>query len=121
MPTIVLDPVQLAMPKDGEDRARAFYGGVLGLEEVSSPAPVRAGGGLRFRSGSVEVHLGVEPDFRTARRAHPALPVDDLDALAARCEAAGVEVLWDERHPGVRRFDVHDPFGNRIELQQSGR
>lgn len=118
---VALDHVQLAMPAGEEERARAFYRDVLGMEEVEKPEPMRASGGAWFRSGSVEIHLGVETGFRPARKAHPAVRVSGVDALAARCEAAGCEVLWDDRYPGVRRFYVHDPFGNRIEFLQPTR
>lgn len=115
---LALDHVQLAIPPGGEERARPFYRDVLGMEELPKPEPMRASGGAWFRAGGVELHLGVEAGFRPARRAHPALRVEGIDALAARCRDAGVEVEWDGRYPGVRRFYVHDPFGNRIEILQ---
>jgi catechol 2,3-dioxygenase-like lactoylglutathione lyase family enzyme len=113
---LALDHVQLAMPRGSEEEARAFYAGVLGMEEVPKPEPMRAAGGAWFRAGGAELHLGVEEDFRPARKAHPALRAGDLDALAERCAAAGHPVEWDVRFPGVRRFYVADPFGNRIEI-----
>jgi catechol 2,3-dioxygenase-like lactoylglutathione lyase family enzyme len=111
--TAALDHVQLAMPAGGEEAARGFYHGLLGLAEVEKPESLRAGGGVWFEPS---IHLGVEADFRPARKAHPGLRMPDLDGVAARLARAGVEVQWDERLPGVRRFYVHDPFGNRIEL-----
>lgn len=118
MAYLTLDHVQIAMPAGEEDAARAFYRDVLWLEEVPKPEPMMANGGAWFRSGGVELHLGVEADFEPARRAHPGLRVDDVDAVAARCDAAGHAPQWDERYPGMRRFYVHDPFGNRIEVMQ---
>ena len=115
---LALDHVQLAMPAGAEERARAFYRDVLGFEELEKPASMQASGGAWFRSGEVEIHLGVEADFRPARKAHPALGVADADAAAARWAALGCGVEWDDRYPGVRRFYVHDPFGNRIEILQ---
>ena len=76
--------IQLAMPEGGEERARAFYAGVLGLVEVEKPGNLKARGGCWFETGAVRVHLGVEPDFRPARKAHPAFLVDDVAALAAK-------------------------------------
>jgi catechol 2,3-dioxygenase-like lactoylglutathione lyase family enzyme len=108
-----LDHVQLAMPPGGEEAARSFYGGVLGLAEVSKPEPLRAAGGVWFAPG---VHLGVEAGFRPARKAHPGLGMSDLDGVAGRLAAAGFDVTWDERWPGVRRLHTSDPFGNRLEL-----
>ena len=118
MRILALDHVQLAMPAGEEDRARAFYGGVLGMEEVDKPGPMQASGGVWFRAGSAEIHLGVEGGFHPARKAHPGLRVDDVDAFAAHCQAAGCPPVWDDRYPGVRRFYVDDPFGNRIEILQ---
>ncbi|MFN2543208.1 MAG: VOC family protein [Actinomycetota bacterium] len=108
--------VQLAMPSGGESRAEAFYGGLLGLERIEKPPELAGRGGCWFRGQGVELHLGVEDPFLAARKAHPALLVDGLDALEARLGEAGVEVTKDVELEGHRRFYAHDPFGNRIEL-----
>jgi catechol 2,3-dioxygenase-like lactoylglutathione lyase family enzyme len=108
--------VQLAMPAGGEDDARRFYGGILGLDEVPKPPGLASRGGCWFRGGDVEIHLGVEEGFRPARKAHPALLVDDLDAMRDRLSAAGHEIILDGELQGHRRFYTADPFGNRIEL-----
>lgn len=106
------------MPRGREEEARAFYVHVLGFEELPKPAHLAARGGAWFRSGPAEVHLGVEDDFRAAKKAHPALLVDDLAAMVAACAAAGHPALTDEPLPGFDRAYVADPFGNRIELLQ---
>jgi catechol 2,3-dioxygenase-like lactoylglutathione lyase family enzyme len=114
-----LDHVQVSCPAGSEDRLRAFYVGVLGLAEVAKPPALVARGGVWFRGGTCELHCGVETDFRPARKAHPGIVVNDsagLDALAAQCAAAGHEVTWSSDIPGVRRFHVADPVGNRLEL-----
>ena len=116
MPVTAIDHVQLAMPAGGEDAARSFYAGLLGLAEVPKPPNLAKRGGCWFEGDRVKVHLGVEQDFRPARKAHPALLVADLPALAARLAAAGVELVDDEPLEGYERVYVHDPFGNRIEL-----
>ena len=104
------------MPAGREDDADAFYTGLLGLERVPKPPALAARGGRWFRSGSVEVHLGVEDDFRPARKAHPALKVDGVAALRERLAAAGVTVVDDEPLEGYERFYASDPFGNRLEF-----
>ncbi len=111
-----LEHVQLAMPPGREDEARAFYHGILGIPEKVKPPHLAARGGCWFESGEVKIHLGVEADFRPARKAHPALVVDDLRALAARLEQAGYRIVEDPPLDGGDRFYVDDPFGNRIEL-----
>ena len=103
-----IDHVQLAAPPGCEDEARGFFGELLGLREVEKPASLAARGGVWFE----QLHIGVEEDFRPARKAHPAFVVDDLDALAARIG----EVRWDDALPGVRRFYADDPWGNRLEF-----
>jgi catechol 2,3-dioxygenase-like lactoylglutathione lyase family enzyme len=111
-----IDHVQLAMPAGGEDDARAFYDGVLGIPEKPKPPHLAARGGCWFAADGVELHLGVEDGFRPARKAHPALLVDDLTALVRRLGEAGVDVVEDEPLPGYDRVYVADPFGNRLEL-----
>jgi catechol 2,3-dioxygenase-like lactoylglutathione lyase family enzyme len=113
-----LDHVQLAAPPGCEEAARRFYGQLLGLVELEKPEPLRGRGGVWFRCGAHQVHIGVTGDFAPARKAHPALAVtpDGLEALAARLREAGHEVSWDEAVPGVRRFYTADPWGNRLEL-----
>jgi len=113
-----IDHVQLAMPPGGEDQARAFYQGLLGIPEVPKPPNLAKRGGCWFEDRAVKIHLGVEPDFRTARKAHPALIVEDLQRLAASITRAGYPVVKDEPLEGYHRVFVNDPFGNRIELMQ---
>jgi catechol 2,3-dioxygenase-like lactoylglutathione lyase family enzyme len=111
--------VQIAMPAGEEEKARAFYRDLLGLTEIPKPAELAGRGGAWFRSGYVQVHLGVELDFRPARKAHPAFLVNHLDKLLAEIRDAGLEV--DSSQPALdeyRRVHVFDPFGNRIELME---
>jgi catechol 2,3-dioxygenase-like lactoylglutathione lyase family enzyme len=116
MTIVGLDHVQLAMPKGREEDADAFYRDLLGFTVVAKPEPLAARGGRWYEVGDVHVHLGVDADFRAATKAHPALVVDDLDALAARLEVSGVTPRWEDDQPGMRHFYVDDPFGNRLEL-----
>jgi catechol 2,3-dioxygenase-like lactoylglutathione lyase family enzyme len=115
--TIVrLDHVQLAMPEGREQDADAFYRDLLGFSVVPKPPALAARGGRWYEAGDVRLHLGVDATFRAATKAHPALVVDDLDALAARLDVAGVTPRWEDDQPGTRHFYVDDPFGNRLEL-----
>lgn len=112
---IGLDHVQLAMPTNGEARARAFYGDLL-VTEIPKPPHLARRGGLWFRCGGLQLHLGIEADFRPARKAHPGLLVRDLPGVVRACEAAGFQTNQDEPLDGFDRVYVADPFGNRLEL-----
>jgi catechol 2,3-dioxygenase-like lactoylglutathione lyase family enzyme len=119
MKITTIDHVQLAMPAGEEEKARAFYIGMLGFTEIPKPAELAGRGGAWFESGAAQLHLGVEADFRPARKAHPAFLVDDLNGLIAKIQSAGFET--DTTQPplaGYQRAHVFDPFGNRIELMQ---
>jgi catechol 2,3-dioxygenase-like lactoylglutathione lyase family enzyme len=119
MVIIGIDHVQVAAPPGCEAAARAFYGELLGLEELAKPEPLRARGGCWFRVGGQELHVGVEEPFAPARKAHPGLVVTDLAALEARLRAAGYEPRADDSLAGAVRSHVDDPFGNRLELRQA--
>ncbi|KOG28678.1 VOC family protein [Streptomyces resistomycificus] len=111
-----VDHVQLAAPPGCEELLRGYYVHVLGMTEVPKPPALAARGGCWFRAGSVRLHLGIEPDFRPAKKAHPGLRVTDIEAYAARLEHRGTPVTWDTGLPGHRRFYCQDPVGNRLEF-----
>ncbi|MGB7373014.1 VOC family protein [Pontixanthobacter sp.] len=113
-----IDHVQLAMPPGGEEDARAFFTGVLGLAEVPKPANLARRGGCWFVGGTAHIHLGVEETFSPAKKAHPALLVDDLEALKLRLAEKGVAFTAGKPLENYIRGDISDPFGNRIELMQ---
>jgi catechol 2,3-dioxygenase-like lactoylglutathione lyase family enzyme len=98
MSVVGLDHVQVAAPRGCETEARRFYGSLLGLVEVEKPESLRGRGGVWFRCGEQQLHIG------------------ELDVLAESLQDAGEQVLWDEALTGIRRFYTQDPWGNRIEL-----
>lgn len=118
MAIIGLDHVQLAMPPGSENCARAFYIDVLGMTELAKPEPLAARGGCWFASGTTQVHLGVEDPFAPAKKAHPALLVDDLAALKTMLDRNDVPFADGVPLDGYVRGDIHDPFGNRIEIME---
>jgi catechol 2,3-dioxygenase-like lactoylglutathione lyase family enzyme len=118
MPVERIEHVQLAMPPGGEPRASEFYAGLLAIPEIPKPPHLAARGGCWFERGALKLHLGVEDDFRPARKAHVALIVSDLVALVGRLRAAGVEIVDDEPLDDYERCYVYDPFGNRLELME---
>ncbi|RPF34079.1 VOC family protein [Streptomyces sp. TLI_185] len=124
-----VDHVQLAAPPGSEDRLRAYYVDVLGMTEIPKPHALAARGGCWFQAGVVQLHLGIEAapagggkcHCRPAKKAHPGLRVEGIDTYAARLEAHGAAVTWDDNLPGYRRFYSEDPVGNRLEFLEPGR
>ena len=113
------DHVELAVPIGGEDEARNFYAGLLGIGEVPKPPHLARRGGCWFENGAIKVHLGIETDFRPAHMAHYAFRVADLVIRAKRLAEARFSVTEDEPLAGFDRCYVDDPFGNRIELMEA--
>ena len=115
---IDIDHVQIAAPKGCEEDARRFFGGLLGLDEIEKPEPLRSRGGCWFRVGSRQLHVGVEEPFEPAGKAHPAFAVSDIEGLFGVLKTTGVKCNWDEALGGVRRFYAYDPWGNRLEFTE---
>ena len=119
MTTPPIHHVLVAIPVGGEAAARTFYGDVLGLREIPKPENMAARGGLWFMAGEIGVHLGLDPDFLPARKAHVAYEVTNLDDLRSRLESGGTPTRDDVPIAGYRRFHTEDPFGNRMELLEA--
>ncbi len=114
-----IDHVNIAIPVGGEDLARSFYGDILGFVETPKPENLADRGGVWFEQGEVKIHLGVEKDFRPAKKAHPAFVTDDLRTVVERCKKGGYHVVMDEPAlEGYNRVHIFDPFGNRIEIME---
>ncbi|MER7989174.1 VOC family protein [Streptomyces noursei] len=113
---VAVDHVQLAAPPGSEDRLRRYYGDVLGMTEIPKPPVLAARGGCWFQAGPVQLHLGIEADFRPAKKAHPGLRVTGIEEYAAHLEERGAQVVWDEDLPGHKRFYSVAPVGNRLEF-----
>jgi catechol 2,3-dioxygenase-like lactoylglutathione lyase family enzyme len=114
-----IDHVQLAAPPGCEADARRFFVELLGLTEVPKPPAMAVRGGVWFQCGAQQIHIGVEKDFRAAKKSHPALRLVDeagLDALRARLTSAGVAVRDDDEIQETARFFAEDPWGNRLEF-----
>lgn len=114
-----IDHVQVAAPKGEEETARAFYSGVLGMEEVEKPDVLKARGGAWFKSGNCHLHVGIEEPFIPAKKAHPAFAVEGYEELREHLASKSVRFQDDNDIPGVVRMYVFDPFGNRIELMKN--
>jgi len=114
-----LHHAQISIPRGAEEDARHFYCGVLGLHEVDKPAALHGRGGLWLQVGDAQVHVGTEDGVeRTATKAHVAYEVDDLAAMRHRLEQCGISALDGIPIPGYKRFEIRDPFGNRVEFMQ---
>jgi hypothetical protein len=114
-----LDHIQLAMPPGGEGAARAFWCGIVGLAELPKPAALRDRGGLWLRLDGSELHLGVQPNFTPATKAHPGFVTSDIATLATLLVEAQHPIDWDTALNDRRRFFTEDPFGNRLEFLQT--
>jgi catechol 2,3-dioxygenase-like lactoylglutathione lyase family enzyme len=121
MAIIEIEHLQIAIPLASEERARAFYSGVLGFREIAKPAEMAKRKSLWFVAGKVNLHLGIEVDFHPAKRAHPAFIVEGLDGILAVLAREGASAKQDTSFQGYRRFHVFDPFGNRLELMERER
>jgi RNAse (barnase) inhibitor barstar len=113
-PDFALDHVQLAMPPGAEEQACAYWVGVVGLSRTEKPPQLVDHGGVWLTGEALDLHIGVDIDFRPATKAHPGILVRDFDALLGRLIEAGYETRPSDEMPG--RFHTNDPFGNRIEF-----
>ena len=111
-----IDHIQIAAPQGSEDVARNFYGVLLGMEEITKPDNLKARGGCWFQCGSQEVHIGIQPDFSPAKKAHPGFTVNALEQLQLNLQEAGYAISEEPPIDGRSRFFTHDPFGNRVEF-----
>jgi catechol 2,3-dioxygenase-like lactoylglutathione lyase family enzyme len=109
--------VSLPRPPGSEAETRHFYGALLGLQEVTPPQSLHALDLIWFRLGDGELHLFAEPPTGQDHSGrHVCLAVDDVEALRARLEGAGMSVVGTVPIPGRPRYFVRDPFGNLIEI-----
>lgn len=111
-----IDHVQVAAPAGKEEAAREFYAGILGMLEIEKPEPLKEKGGVWFKFGEQQLHVGIEEPFSPAKKAHPAFRVSGYGELINYLATTDIEVKEDDSIPGVDRFFVFDPFGNRLEF-----
>lgn len=111
-----IDHIQLAAPKGGEEAAREFFSGILGLTEVDKPKELKKRGGVWFEFGTFQLHIGVEEPFSPAKKAHPAFVVENIEELKLHLKGKNVVFKEDDNLPGANRIFLEDPFGNRLEL-----
>ncbi|TWT06827.1 glyoxalase [Planococcus sp. CPCC 101016] len=111
-----IDHVQVAAPSGKEAAAREFYATILGMQEIEKPEALKGRGGAWFEFGGQQLHVGVEEAFSPAKKAHPAFRVAGYDELKNHLLRNGIIVKKDDSIPGVERFFVFDPFGNRLEF-----
>ncbi|MEL6309795.1 MAG: VOC family protein [Chloroflexota bacterium] len=114
-----LHHANISIPPDSEAEARAFYCGLLGLPEIEKPDALKPNGGFWLRLGNCDVHIGTQADIdRHALKTHLAYEVDDLSAWREKLESAGIPTKDNTPIPDFDRFEIRDPFGNRIEFVQ---
>lgn len=114
-----LHHAQITIPKGAEDQARAFYCGLLGLPEIEKPESLKGRGGFWMQLGDQQIHVGTEDGVERSRtKAHLAYEVDDLRDWLTKIETQGIEIGDSVPIPGFERFEIRDPFGNRLEFIQ---
>lgn len=113
-----IDHVQMTVPKALEAECLAFYRTVLALKEIPKPEELRARGGAWFEIGTLQFHIGVDPDPSPKSKRHVCFLVPDLAAAKASVVARGVMIEEEGVAEGLARFFVRDPAGNRIEIGQ---
>lgn len=116
-----IDHVQVCIPIGAEDEAREFYTDILGFQEIEKPDALKPNGGLWYDLGGVQLHIGVEEMDSDKSKRHPAFEIDDVDRVRRYLERRGVVTQDEIPIPGVKRFSLFDPFGNRIELLERKR
>ena len=110
---------QITIPPGAEADARSFYCDLLGLGEVPKPESLIGRGGFWLQIADAQVHVGVEKDVdRLATKAHVAYEVDDLQSLREKLNERGIKIIEGIPVPGYERFEIRDPFGNRVEFLQ---
>ncbi|SMO71751.1 VOC family protein [Melghirimyces algeriensis] len=117
MQPLSIHHVQITIPKGSEAKAQHFYCDIMGLEEIPKPSSLAGRGGFWLRLGDMEIHIGTEDGVdRTRTKAHSAYLVEDLTAWRHHLMRQGVEIQDSIPIPGYQRFELRDPFGNRMEL-----
>lgn len=119
MTIYAINHVQITIPMGAEDHARAFYCDLLGLTELEKPKTLKENGGFWLEVGVIQLHIGTEDDIdRHKTKAHVALEVDDLEQLRKLLQSKQVRIIENVQIKGFKRFDIRDPFGNRIEFME---
>lgn len=114
-----IDHIQLVMPGGEEDAARKFYGELLGFEEIEKPDSLKQTGGVWYKTGNIELHLGIEKDGTTGtglKKEHPAFEIRGLKEVKSYLAENRVNIKEEIPIKGRQRFSIYDPFGNRIEF-----
>ncbi len=110
-----IDHVQICIPKGAEGEARKFYKRLLGLDEIEKPDSLKQSGGVWFKAGDSELHLGVEENI-IKTKSHPAFEIENINEVKKFLSDSGIKIKEEIQIPGRKRFSFYDPFGNRIEL-----
>ncbi|GAB5493204.1 MAG: VOC family protein [Phototrophicaceae bacterium] len=107
----------ISIPAGEEDNARQFYCDLLGLEEISKPDALQANGGFWLRLANIDLHIGIQEGIdRNTLKMHLAYQVDDLKAWREKLDHAGITLKENTAISDFDRFEIRDPFGNRIEF-----
>jgi catechol 2,3-dioxygenase-like lactoylglutathione lyase family enzyme len=110
--------VQIAVPKALESECLAFYRELFGFVEIPKPEELRGRGGAWFRVGSMQMHIGLDPESSPKSKRHICFRVEDLTAAKAEVIGRGIAIEEEGVAEGLHRIFIRDPAGNRIEIGQ---
>ena len=108
--------VSIPRPRGSDAVTRAFYGELLGLEEVPVPQSIQHLDLIWYRLGELELHLFAEEAINNASSRHFCFVVTDLAATRAKLIEAGYNPQDTDVIPGRPRFFCRDPFDNNLEF-----
>jgi len=118
MPAIRLQHASIPMTTGGSDKGRHFYGGALGLTEITPPEVLGTDGFVWFAIGESgdEVHLYTDDRGPNSTVQHLCIQVNDPETVREKLTSNGYETSDTDVIPNRPRFFTHDPFGNRVEI-----
>lgn len=118
LPIIGIDHVQIAVPKVRETECLTFYREVFGFPELPKPPELRSRGGAWFQVGSLQMHVGVDPEPSPKSKRHVCFLVEDITAAKAAIARHNIALEEESVAEGLSRIFIRDPAGNRIEIGQ---
>lgn len=106
------------LPVKDMSKAYDFYVSVLGFKKTfENGNPV---GFMILKRDQAELHLTLQPNYKSAEFNIAHMMVDDVDSVFAVCKQHGLRIIkgLQDKDYGLRAFVFEDPDGNRIDVGQ---